>query len=75
MDSTGIGPIKRTKPGDSPRSPDRIWCTTGVKMNMGDYESAETAAQALARAIEVIDLSVVNEAHKIRKGKFRKVLR
>lgn len=68
-------------------SPDRVWFSDGLKLNMGDYESVsvdagmssdvrpgETAAQAFERVRKQVQGEVAAQAKRVRKGLYKEVL-
>ncbi len=67
-------------------APDRVWFSDGVKMNLGDYQSAsvdagmssdvrvgETVEQAFDRVRKVVEQQVAGEASRVRNGMWKKV--
>ena len=67
-------------------TPDRVWFSDGLKMNLGDYQSAdvnagmstdvrpgETAEQAFDRARKTVEAQVFAEAKRVRAGLWKQV--
>jgi len=67
-------------------APDRVWFSDGVKMNLGDYQSAsvdagmssdvrdgETVIQAFDRCRKVVEQQVASEASRVREGLWKRV--
>ncbi len=68
-------------------SPDRVWFSDGLKLNLGDYQSAsvdagmssdlkpgESVEEAFLRVRKVVETEVLREASRVRKGLWKGVL-
>ena len=73
---------------DEKELPDRVWYSDGLKLNMGDYQSAEagpvgyssnvrpgeSVEEAFARVRKVVEAEVLAKAKRVRRGMWKEVL-